>query len=66
MYGFHIRQVGVLGDELKFWDGNPVTFGCDDCCSPINVMKFIKQFRNKELILLTERQNCKRELNKEF
>ena len=23
-------------------DGNAVKFGCDDCCTPINVIKFIK------------------------
>ena len=30
------------GDALRFWNGNAVKFGCDDCCTPINVIKFIK------------------------
>ena len=29
-------------DALRVWDGNAVKFGCDDCCTPINVIKFIK------------------------
>ena len=29
-------------DTLGVWDGNPVKFGCDDCCTPINAIKFIK------------------------
>ena len=31
-----------MGDALSVWDGNAIKFGCDDCCTPINVIKFIK------------------------
>ena len=31
-----------VGNALKVWDGNAVKFSCDDCCTPINVIKFIK------------------------
>ena len=34
----------VWGDVLGVWDGNSIKFGCDDCCIPINVIKFINQF----------------------
>ena len=37
-----MRQVGVWGDALWVWDGNAIKFGCDDCCTPINAIKFIK------------------------
>ena len=30
------------GDALRVWDGNAIKYGCDDCCAPINVIKFIK------------------------
>ena len=39
--------VGGWGDAMKVWDGNAVKFGCDDCCIPINVIKFIKLLKNK-------------------
>ena len=29
---------------LGVWDGNAIKFGCDDCCTTINVIKFIKLF----------------------
>ena len=35
-----MRQVGGCGDALRVWDDNSVKFGCDDCCTPINVIKF--------------------------
>ena len=41
-YGFQMRQVGGWGNALSVWDGNAVKFGCDDCFTPINVIKFIK------------------------
>ena len=41
-YGFQMRQVGGWEDALKVWDGNAEKFGCDDFCTPINVIKFIK------------------------
>ena len=31
-----------LGDALRVWDGNAVKSGCDNCGTPINVVKFIK------------------------
>ena len=33
---------GVGGDTRRVWDGNAVKFGCDDCCTSINVIKFTK------------------------
>ena len=36
-----MRQVRGWGDVLKVWDGHAVKFGCNDCCTPINVIKFI-------------------------
>ena len=41
-YGFQMRQVGELGDALRVWDGKAIKFGCDDCCTTINVIKFIE------------------------
>ena len=41
-YGFQMRQVGGREDALHVWNGKAVKFGCDDCCTPINVIKFIK------------------------
>ena len=41
-YGFQMRQVGAWGNALKVWDGNAITFGCDDGCMTINVIKFIE------------------------
>ena len=37
-----MRQVGGWGDALRVWDGNSLKLGCDDCCTPINVIKFIE------------------------
>ena len=37
-----MRQVGGWGDALRVWDGNAIKLGCDDCCTPINVIKFIE------------------------
>ena len=41
-YGVQMRQVGGWGDALRVSDGNAVKFGCDDCCTPRNVIKFSK------------------------
>ena len=41
-YGFQMRQVGGWGDALRVWDGNAIKFGCDDCCTTIDVIKFIE------------------------
>ena len=40
------------GDVVRVWDGNVIKFGCDDCCTTINVIKFInlkKQWVNEEI-----------------
>ena len=34
-----MRQVGGWGNTLRVWDGNAIKFGCDDCCTAINVIK---------------------------
>ena len=34
---FQMRQVGEWEDALGFWVGNAIKFGCDDCCTTINV-----------------------------
>ena len=34
------------------WDGNAVKLGCDDCCTTINVIKFItksKKLKKKKV-----------------
>ena len=41
-YGFQVRQVGGWGDVPEVWDGNAIKLGCDDCCTTINVIKFIE------------------------
>ena len=38
-----MRQVEGSGDALRIWDGNDLKFVWDDCCTPINVIKFIKK-----------------------
>ena len=40
-----------MGDGLGVWDGNAVKFGCDDCCTSINVIKFIKKKKKKKSIV---------------
>ena len=32
--------VGGIG--LGVWDGNAIKLGCDDCCTTINIIEFIK------------------------
>ena len=41
-FGFQMRQVGGWGDAMRAWHGHAVKFGGDYCCTPINVIKFIK------------------------
>ena len=36
---FPKERVWGVGDALKVWDGNAVKFGCDDGCTPTNVIK---------------------------
>ena len=38
-----MRQVGGWGDALGIWDGNAIQLGCQDCCTTIDVIKFIEQ-----------------------
>ena len=37
-----MRQVGGVGGCAGVWDGNAIKLGCDDHCTTINVIKFIK------------------------
>ena len=38
--------LGGGGSGLGVWDGNAMKLGCDNCCTTINVIKFI-EFKNK-------------------
>ena len=40
-----MRQVVGCKDAERVWDGNAIKFGCDDCGTPINVIKFIEQLK---------------------
>ena len=42
-YGWQMRQVAGWRDALRVWEGHAVKFGCNDCCTPINVIKFINK-----------------------
>ena len=33
---------------MRVWDGNAVKFGCDDCCTSINVIKLINFLKKKK------------------
>ena len=37
-----MRQEVRWGDALRVWDGNTIKASCDDCYTPINIIKFIK------------------------
>ena len=37
-----MRQAAGWEDAMRIWDGNAIKFGYDDCCTTINVIKFIK------------------------
>ena len=39
-----MRQVRGWGDALRVWDGSAIKFGCDDCCTPINVINSLSNF----------------------
>ena len=41
-YGFQRRQVRGWEDRLGVWEGNAIKLSCDDCCTAINVIKFIE------------------------
>ena len=36
-----MRQVEGVGGWGGGWYGNAIKFGCDDCCTTINEIKFI-------------------------
>ena len=37
-----MRQGGRWEDALGVWDGNAIKLkGCDDCCTTVNIIKFI-------------------------
>ena len=40
------RGWGGWGEALEVWDGHAVKLGCDDCCTPINV---INSLSNKKI-----------------
>ena len=44
------RLAGGGGDALRVWHRNDIKFGCHDCCTTINVIKFIEQLKNKNTI----------------
>ena len=37
-----MRQAGEWEDALRVWGGNAIKFGCDDCCTTLNTIKFIE------------------------
>lgn len=49
-YGFQLRQVRRWEDAMRVWDRNDVKFGCDDCCTHINVIKLILKKEKKSTI----------------
>ena len=46
--GFQMRQVGEWGDALRVWDRDAIKFGWDDCCTTMNVIKFIVIKKNSQ------------------
>ena len=52
-YSFQMRRAWGWGDVLRVWDRNAVKFGCEDCCTTINV---INALSNKKRY--TEIRNC--------
>ena len=40
MKRFPMRGWGGWGGALGVWDDNSIKLSCDDCCTPINVIKF--------------------------
>ena len=39
---FPIETGCGVGEGLGVWDGNGIKLCCDDCCTTINVIKFIE------------------------
>ena len=35
-------SLGGWEDVQGVWDGNAIKLGCDDCCTTVNVIKFIE------------------------
>ena len=48
-YSFQRRQVGVWGDALGVWDGNPIKLDGDDHGTTINV---INSLTNKNIHII--------------
>ena len=43
----------AIRQKQRVWDGNVVKFGCDDCCTPTNVIKSInKKIKRQKLKVL--------------
>ena len=42
-----MRQVAGWRDAVRVWEGHAVKFGCNDCCTPINVIKFINKKKSQ-------------------
>ena len=49
--------MGEWGDALRVLDGNAAKFVCDDCCTPINVIKFINQLKIKLILEDLKKKN---------
>ena len=39
-------------DGMRVWDENTVKLGCDDCCTTINIIKFIELKKDSLKIVL--------------
>ena len=44
-YGYQRKQVAGR-DGLEVWDGSAIKLGCEDCCTTINIIKFIELRKN--------------------
>ena len=42
-------SLGGGADWLGVWNANSIKLGCDDCCTTINVIKFIEFFEKGPL-----------------
>ena len=48
-----MRPVEGWGDILRVWDGHAIKFGCDACCTPISVIKFIHKNKHQNIYIYT-------------
>ena len=48
--------MGGRGDALRVWDGNAIKFGCDDCCTTINVINSLSDIKTKITVNLKKIQ----------